>query len=77
VFACGGNTARAGKNQDPSLIARDDNMSFGTTSMFDDKRALAGPVCASYRTSKFTTAPAKTFCPAGGVCATIMLAGDG
>src|SRR5580693_4600090 len=30
-----------------------------------------------YRTSKFTTAPARTFCPGGGHCVTIVLAGDG
>ena len=30
-----------------------------------------------YRTSKFTAAPASTFCPAAGTCDTIMLAGEG
>src|SRR5580700_6009929 len=30
-----------------------------------------------YRTSKFTTAPARTFCPGGGHCVTIVLAGEG
>src|SRR5258708_9577340 len=29
------------------------------------------------RTSKFTTAPARTFCPAGGHCVTMMLEGCG
>ena len=33
-------------------------------------------VRALYRTSKFTTAPAWTFCPAGGACETMILAGE-
>ena len=44
---------------------------------FDKLFILANPSQIVYRTSKFTAAPANTFCPAAGTCDTMMLAGVG
>ena len=44
--------------------------------MLNSVPAIRGDTLGAYLTSKFTTAPARTFCPAGGVWATMMLAGD-
>jgi hypothetical protein len=43
----------------------------------DDNYVLSGGIRPIYLTSKFTVEPARTFCPAGGVWVTIILAGDG